>query len=193
MTKEKNGPGPIPVPQIKYASALTHYRHAYGPRQRQSIAFPENGRTKQEFKNECDINTIMARFDKTGVLAFTNRFQPQYGDATGIEFQNSMEIISSGRSMFNELPSGIRARFKNDPALFLDFVHDERNVEEMREMGLLRPSEAQATPLAEGSVERSQGPGKGLPEDSNQGGSSSEPARGAEGGAKSDRRSEKTA
>jgi len=146
----KNGPGPStvqPLYEIKHSPPKTHYRTAYGPRQRLSIAFPENGRTKQEFKNECDINTIMARFDKTGILAFTNRFQPQYGDATGIEFQNSMETIAAGRSMFQELPSAIRARFQNDPARFLDFVHDERNAEEMREMGLLRPSDAQATPL----------------------------------------------
>jgi len=192
----KNGPGPStvqPLYEQKHSPNKTHYRTAYGPRQRLSIAFPETGRTKQEFKNECDINTIMARFDKTGILAFTNRFQPQYGDTTGIEFQNSMETIAAGRSMFQELPSAVRARFQNDPARFLDFVHDERNLDEMREMGLLRPSDAEAAPLPDPSGERSHGPEKALPEDSKSRGGLSELDRGAGGPAKSDRRSEKTA
>ncbi|WNK12825.1 MAG: internal scaffolding protein [Microvirus sp.] len=162
-----------------------HYRSAYGPRLRQTISFPEQGKAKQEFKNECDINNIMARFDKTGMLSFTNRFQPQYGDTTGIEFQSAMETIAQGRSMFQELPSGIRNRFKNDPAQFLDFVHDERNIEELRAMGLLRPSDAQATPLPDPSPKPSQGPRTGLAGDSKSGVRGSELDRGAEGPAKS--------
>ncbi|WNK13515.1 MAG: internal scaffolding protein [Microvirus sp.] len=166
------------------------FRSAYTPRVKLTISFPQQGRTKQEFKNECDINTIMARFDKTGVLAFTNRFQPQYGDVTGIEFQTSMELIAHGRSMFQELPSGIRARFQNDPARFLDFVHDENNAEEMRAMGLLRPTDAQATPLPSNS----ETPPEALKRASKRGGPS-ELDRGAESGpSKSDPRgSEKTA
>lgn len=191
-----SGPGPSSINNNSLLSNLQtnpNYRSPYGPRQKTPIYFAAKGRTKQEFQNECDINQIMARFDKTGVLAFTNRFQPQYGDCTGIEFQNSMETIATGRSMFQELPSGLRARFKNDPAAFLDFIHDDRNYEEARELGLLRPSDAQGTPLAKGTGQLNQEAGKGSEGESKSRPGSSEPGRGAEGAAKSERSSEKTA
>ena len=38
--------------------------------------------------------------------------------------------------MFEELPATIRKKFENDPAKFLDFVNDERNADEMVELGL---------------------------------------------------------
>jgi hypothetical protein len=41
--------------------------------------------------------------------------------------------------MFEDLPSSIRSRFENQPSQFLDFVHDENNLQEMQQMGLLNP------------------------------------------------------
>ena len=41
--------------------------------------------TKQSFKDECDINKIMAKFQKTGALNHYAKHAPQYGDASGIE------------------------------------------------------------------------------------------------------------
>lgn len=101
--------------------------------------FDGEGRTKQAFKDECDINQIMARYQKTGVIDFINKHQAQYGDVTGIDFQQAMETIASAQSLFNDLPSTIRTRFKNDPAQFMDFVHDPANAAEMHAMGLMRP------------------------------------------------------
>ena len=37
---------------------------------------------------------------------------------------------------FNPLPAAIRKKFGNDPKQFLEFVHDEKNLPEMAEMGL---------------------------------------------------------
>lgn len=112
---------------------------AYGPKLVVQKHFTGPGRTKQAFKDECDINQIMARYQKTGVIDFVTKHQARYGDVTGMDFQESMQLVAQAQSMFNDLPSGIRNRFENDPAKFMDFVHDPKNASEMAEMGLMRP------------------------------------------------------
>lgn len=97
------------------------------------------GRTKQSFKDECDINTIIQRFLRTGQLDLANKLEPRYGDCTGIEFQSACQTVAAAKSLFAELPAALRNRFENEPAKFLDFVHDDRNIEEARELGLLKP------------------------------------------------------
>lgn len=129
-------------------------RSAYSKKQKVQTHFTGVGRTKQSFKAECDINTIVSRFLRTGVLDFANKNQPRYGDTTGIEYQSAMQVVASAKTLFNELPAALRDRFENEPALFLDFIQDPRNRDEARELGLLKPESAAPEPSREGSGER---------------------------------------
>ena len=97
---------------------------------------PKKGLTKQSFKDECNINKIMARFQRTGAIDHYAKHGPQYSDITSGNLHSAMNIISDAESMFEELPSSVRKKFQNDPAQFLDFVQDPNNLEEMRELGL---------------------------------------------------------
>lgn len=107
-----------------------------------ALCFPSSegkfGRTKQSFKDECDINNIMSRFARTGVLDFAARNEPRYGDCTGLDFTESMQRVAAANTLFQELPAKLRDRFKNSPAEFLDFVQNDANREEAMELGLLR-------------------------------------------------------
>jgi len=118
-----------------------------------SLKFPPNSRwTKQSFKDESDINTIMARYLSTGELPVINEVAPQYLDATGFDFQAMQDQVVEARSLFGQLPSVLRNRFANDPALFLDYIQDEANRPEMLELGLITnvPSIPQAQPRTAG-------------------------------------------
>lgn len=120
-------------------SSNKHIRSAYSPQQKHQLHFTGPGRTKQSFRDECDINTIMARYQATGELPNINQVAPEYLDATGFDYQEHQNFIAGANSMFHALPSGIRARFGNSPAEFLDFCSHEKNRPELTEMGLLRP------------------------------------------------------
>jgi len=96
--------------------------------------------TKQSFKDECDINNIMAKFQKTGALTHYMRHAPEYGDATQVEYADALNVVANANTMFEELPSSIRKKFDNDPAKFLEFVQDEKNESEMEELGLKKAS-----------------------------------------------------
>lgn len=102
-------------------------------------------RTKQSFKEECDINNIMARYIKTGVLEFAARNEAKYGDFTGIDFQAAHDVVARGKTLFAELPAVVRERFENSPSKFLDFVNNPANEAEAVRLGL---ATAPATPQA---------------------------------------------
>lgn len=115
---------------------------AYGPKRRVRYDDSSPSRTKQSFAAECDINNIMARYLNTGLITHENTRQALYGDATGVDYQSAQNFIAAANSEFQALPSAIRSRFDNDPALFLDFIHDEKNLPEMAELGFLKDESA---------------------------------------------------
>jgi len=93
-------------------------------------------RTKQSFKDEVNINTIVKRgLDR--VEPNPSR-KPRYGDfTTGGDYQEMMNATAEAQSDFQLLPSGIRATFDNDVANMLDFLSDPANKKEAIEMGLI--------------------------------------------------------
>ncbi len=114
-------------------------RSAYSNKTPVRQHFTKLSKTKQSFKDETDINTIMARFQRTGMLEFVNKHEPQYGDVTAIDFQTSMERVATSREMFADLPSKVRDRFNNDPAELLEFLDNPENRDEAVLLGLAKP------------------------------------------------------
>jgi len=111
---------------------------------RSKLVFTRPSRTKQSFRDECDINTILRQFNVTGQLPIGS-VQPQYGDFSGItDYQSALNAVMAAQDSFLELPAKIRAKFDNDPALFVDWASDEANRDEMKAMGLLREETASA-------------------------------------------------
>lgn len=129
---------------------VADFATAYGPKL-DAVAVActrEEDKTKQSFKDECDINVLMARYEKTGVMPDYGGREGRYLDCTGIDFRESQEMVAQAKSLFAQLPWQVRERFRNDPAQMLDFVEDERNRDEARELGLLKPEAAPAEPPA---------------------------------------------
>lgn len=54
---------------------------SYPDRIRVSVKFPEQGLTRQSQADECNINLIVDKFTKTGLMPPSMRGTPQYGDA----------------------------------------------------------------------------------------------------------------
>jgi phage internal scaffolding protein len=100
------------------------------------LSCPEPTRTQQQFKKETDINEILRRFGKTGVVPQSIR-PPTYGDFTGVDnYQDAANAIIQAQVAFDELPSSIRREFDNNPALFVDYCSDPANLPNLRKMGL---------------------------------------------------------
>ena len=98
--------------------------------------------TQQQFKEEADINTIVDRFLRSGVLP-TPVNMPQYVDFEGVfDYQTAMNIIRAADENFMRLDARIRARFNNSPQEFLEFFANPDNIEEAIRLGLAVPNQA---------------------------------------------------
>lgn len=97
-------------------------------------------RTKQAFKNECDINRIMRKYTKTGVISqdSINRRQAIFTDVTeALDYQESANYILQADKAFMDLPANIRTRFGNDPGELLTFLQDNKNQAEAVTLGII--------------------------------------------------------
>lgn len=113
-----------------------------------AIRFTEPSMAKQSFREHADINKIMERHAKTGV-APVNRTQGTYQDNPNISYHEAMQVIVESQEAFESQPAAIRNYFKNDPALMLEFLHNEENREEAIRLGLIEPMVAEAQETAQ--------------------------------------------
>lgn len=104
--------------------------------------------TRQEFAEECDINTIMSRYEASGVISHVNPVQPVYLDTTIYPgLQGAMDAFREASLQFNALPAKVRREFDNDPQKFVDFAVDPENLPRMREWGLAAPEKVPHEPI----------------------------------------------
>jgi len=96
--------------------------------------------TKQEFKDETDINNILKMYKQTGIIQHINKNQPLYEDLPDqSDYQTSLNIIMDAENTFATLPSKVRDFFGNDPGRFLGAFSDPSMEDKLREFGLLKP------------------------------------------------------
>lgn len=128
------------VQDVQIVAPIIPFKTAYGDHDRQSFSTTGASLTHQSMAAETDINNIMRKFEKTGILEHRNTFEGKYGDFTDIpmDYHESMNAVLAANDMFTTLPAKIRRRFGNDPSQFLDFVGDPSNSEEMIRLGLAK-------------------------------------------------------
>lgn len=97
-------------------------------------------KTQQQFKDQCDVNHIMKKYAKTGEITHLNIKKGQYLDMSDIpSYDDALNIVIKAQKAFDELPSGARKRFNNNPAEMLSFLQDEKNTDEAIKLGLKDP------------------------------------------------------
>ncbi len=139
-----------------------------------------DGRTKQSFKDETDINKILKRAQKSGTISHLNQYQSRYGDFSGFDFFEAQLKLSQGGEIFDALPVEIKREFNQSPAQFFEFVNDPANADRVQKLlpALAEPGrqyinpkgnqtadEARASETAEKAVEaKSEAPVEPQPE-----------------------------
>lgn len=104
--------------------------------------------TRQEFADECDINALMDRYEKHGVISHVNRAQPVYMDLAGVpDLREALDYMRDAQVMFNSLPATTRFTFDNDAVKFVEYAQNPANIEKMREWGLAAPKAAAPEPM----------------------------------------------
>lgn len=95
--------------------------------------------TKQEFKDECDINNILEQYKKTGIINHIMQSQPSYLDLpSDLDYQTSLNTMEHASTAFATLPSAVRRYFDNDPARLLSALTDPAMRITLEELGILQ-------------------------------------------------------
>jgi phage internal scaffolding protein len=132
-----------------------HIRDIFAEMARVQVDFSESPScTKSEFKEEADINNIVAQCIKKAMSLPSGNRQPMFEDFSEVgTYQDAVTAVAQTNEEFSHLPSDIRARFDNNPQSLLDFLGDSENKEEAIELGLLPSDKEESTNLVEPELE----------------------------------------
>lgn len=131
----------IQLPDENGVFPESDFRNAANPRRRIQKFFHDKTLTKQAFKDDCDINKIVAKFIKTGQLSHVVAAAGQYmsTELGDMDYHEALNFVLKANDAFMQLPSHVRSEFQNDAGQFLEFCHDPANEERMIELGLAYP------------------------------------------------------
>ncbi len=96
---------------------------------------------KQSDEKRCNINNIVSKFLKHGVMP--EGTQPKkYGDFDQhIDYETQLNKITDIQSYFEDLSSEVRNGFKNNVKNMLDFVSNPENKDKAIKMGIVERPE----------------------------------------------------
>lgn len=133
---------------------MTDDEKDYIKRHPDAIVCLDESLTKQSFAEECDINEILRRAANGQDLSATlNTRVAQYGDFTNIpDFRESLDLVNRANAAFMQFDWQLRERFANDPARLMDFLNDDKNLDEAVKLGIVTPKAKDKSALADASA-----------------------------------------
>lgn len=122
-------------------------------------------RTKSEFADECDINRIVARYKKTGILPDQSKAAlARYLDVSEVPSYSQMhDLVVSAHDAFASLPAKVRREFDNDPIAFMEASQSPEGRELLKSLGL-GPEKAPTPPEASAGAPAGGQPASQAPE-----------------------------
>ena len=114
-----------------------HYHQFNRPPDRGTDPSQWEDLARQSERHVANINQIMARYEKTGIIPIQNP-ETFFADVSELgDYRTALHQIREAESVFLNLPAEYRERFDNEVGEFLDFALDPENLNEMVEMGLI--------------------------------------------------------
>lgn len=110
---------------------------------------PEKLRTQQQFKDELDVNNIVAKSNRGIAPSFTNRAVARYMDTSNTpDIAEAFNIIQEAQEAFLQLPAALRLELDNDPVNITQLTQDQA-----RRFKLLKepPTPSQPSPTPPGA------------------------------------------
>jgi len=107
----------------------------------------EPSKAQQQYKEQCDVNNIIAKYKKTGEWIHVTRKEGVYADVSNIrDYHESLQKVVDANNAFSTLPAHIRIRFDNDPAALLEFMQDPKNYDEGVKLGIFEKKQETQEP-----------------------------------------------
>lgn len=93
-----------------------------------------DGRTKQSFKDQCDITKIINRAQREGGVAHLYKYpQAVYGEFQNLDLLSAFGVVDKANAIYADLPSDVRKKFPNAMA-FAEFASAPENIGRLHEL-----------------------------------------------------------
>lgn len=91
---------------------------------------------QQYFKDECDINNIVAYWSRTGDYNAFNPNRPsRYVDCSIVQdFESALNTLIKAEDILKTMSPADRLRFQDDPVAFIEHFSDPTNSEELEKI-----------------------------------------------------------
>lgn len=93
--------------------------------------------TEQSHKNQCDVNNIIKKYNKNGLISHVSSMKAEFGDVPLVDYKEMQDRLVKMQGEFNKLPVEVRKRFGNSPFNLISFMEDGNNREEAVKLGLI--------------------------------------------------------
>lgn len=106
---------------------------------REPVVHPQSGElvTKQSFRDDCNIVSIVNRYGRSGQFDHVNPRQPLYGDFREAgDLMAAQERVAAALDEFMLLPPKVRRFCDGKPERFLELLADPSGAAELAELGL---------------------------------------------------------
>lgn len=114
---------------------------------------PESGPklTQQHMKDATDINKIVERYNRTGVLQSgkASGKNPMFIRMDGKSFHEMLIKVQETQGEFASLPAKVRKRFANNPENLLRFLESKENLQEAIDLGLVDRDDVDPAKIAQ--------------------------------------------
>lgn len=99
--------------------------------------FRKPSMTRAADAGETDVNKIVARHAKTGVVSHLNNKPAMYGDLSqATDLHQALNLAAEAREAFASLPATVRRAADNDPRRMLEMLADPDLTAELVDAGL---------------------------------------------------------
>ncbi|QCQ84646.1 internal scaffolding protein [Blackfly microvirus SF02] len=106
-----------------------------------NLECPDDGMTRQEFRDECDINVLMATYERNGMPPPPSAGTAQFLDVSDVpDLPRAIALMEAAEAAFMTLPAKVRREFDNSAVSFVEYAGDPSNLSQMREWGLAPPA-----------------------------------------------------
>jgi phage internal scaffolding protein len=105
---------------------------------RKKLYCKDISKTDQSYKKSTDINVLIAKYQKTGIVPNLHQRTGSYGDFSEVPtLEDAFERVNSAIEAFNSLPADIRKLMDNDASQLASWLSNEDNHEMAIKYGLL--------------------------------------------------------
>lgn len=87
------------------------------------LSCPDPSLTRQDDAEDADINVIVSRFLKTGLMP-EGVSVPQFGDFRDVsDYKSALDLVRRSEAAFAQFPADVRSKYHNNVGVFLDAVY----------------------------------------------------------------------